>query len=34
MLQWKNSRLLSLLIALAIVAMVVGGWGWQLTWGW
>ena len=34
MLQWKNGRLLSLLVALAIVAMVIGNWGIQVTWGW
>jgi hypothetical protein len=34
MLQWKNGRLLSLLVALAIVAMVIGNWGFRFTWGW
>lgn len=34
MLQWKNPRLLALLVVLAVVAMAIGNWGWQLTWGW
>jgi hypothetical protein len=34
MLQWKNPRLLALLVALAVVAMAIGNWGWQITWGW
>jgi hypothetical protein len=34
MLQWKNPRLLALLVALAAVAMAIGNWGWHVTWGW
>lgn len=34
MLQWKNGRLLGVLIALAVIAMAIGNWGWRITWGW
>ncbi len=35
MLQWRNGRLIGVLVALAVVAMAIGNWGWQsLTWGW
>jgi hypothetical protein len=34
MLQWKNGRLLGILVVLAIVAMAIGNWGWHITWGW
>ena len=34
MLQWKNGRLLAILVVLALVAMAIGNWGWQITWGW
>jgi hypothetical protein len=34
MLQWKNGRLLGVLVALAAVAMAIGNWGWHITWGW
>jgi hypothetical protein len=34
MLQWKNPRLLALLVALAAVATAIGNWGWHVTWGW
>ena len=35
MLQWRNGRLVGILIALAALAMAIGNWGWQnFTWGW
>ncbi len=35
MLQWRNRRLVGVLVALAAVAMVIGNWGWdRFTWGW
>jgi hypothetical protein len=35
MLQWRNGRLVGVLIAVAAVAMAIGNWGWEsLTWGW
>jgi hypothetical protein len=35
MLQWRNGRLVGVLIALAAVAMAIGNWGWEsFTWGW
>ena len=35
MLQWKNGRLISLLVAVTALAVAIGNWGWEhLTWGW
>jgi hypothetical protein len=35
MLQWRNGRLVGVLVALAALAMAIGNWGWEsLTWGW
>lgn len=35
MLQWKNARLIALLVALGSLAAAAGNWGWNLfTWGW
>jgi len=35
MLQWKNARLVGLLVALGCLAAAFGNWGWEsLTWGW
>jgi hypothetical protein len=35
MLQWKNPRLVALLVALATVATAFGQWGWLARqWGW
>ncbi|NUT56172.1 MAG: hypothetical protein HOQ03_09345 [Thermoleophilia bacterium] len=35
MLQWKNGRLVGVLIALAALATAIGNWGWDsFTWGW
>jgi hypothetical protein len=35
MLQWRNTRLVGLLVALGSLAVVFGNWGWDLcTWGW
>ena len=35
MLQWRNGRLVGILVALAVVAMAIGNWGWErFTWGW
>jgi hypothetical protein len=35
MLQWRNGRLVGVLVALAVVAMAIGNWGWErFTWGW
>ena len=35
MLQWRNTRLLGVLVALALLATVIGNWGWdRFTWGW
>lgn len=35
MLQWKNGRLIGVLVALAALATAIGNWGWQnFTWGW
>jgi hypothetical protein len=35
MLQWRNGRLIGVLVALAAVAMAIGNWGWEsFTWGW
>jgi hypothetical protein len=36
MLQWRNGRLVGVLIAVAALAMAIGNWGWGnfTTWGW
>ena len=35
MLQWKNPRLVALLVALTTVAAALGQWGWAARqWGW
>jgi|RhiMethySRZTD1v2_1073278.scaffolds.fasta_scaffold4591813_1 hypothetical protein len=35
MLQWRNGRLVGVLIAVAALAMAIGNWGWEsFTWGW
>ena len=34
MLQWRNGRLISLLIAVTALAVAIGNWGWQFNWGW
>lgn len=35
MLQWKNARLVFLLVTLGSLAAAFGNWGWKLlNWGW
>jgi|RhiMetdeSRZDD1v2_1073273.scaffolds.fasta_scaffold403390_1 hypothetical protein len=35
MLQWRNGRLISLLVAVTALAVAIGNWGWEnFTWGW
>ena len=35
MLQWRNGRLVGVLVALAVIAMAIGNWGWErFNWGW
>jgi len=35
MLQWKNARLIGLLVSLGSLAAAFGNWGWgAFTWGW
>ena len=35
MLQWKNARLIALLVTLGTLAAAFGNWGWEtLNWGW
>jgi len=36
MLQWKNARLIALLVTLGSFAAAFGNWGWLLpfNWGW
>jgi hypothetical protein len=35
MLQWRNGRLVAVVIAVAALAMAIGNWGWEsFTWGW
>ena len=35
MLQWRNGRLISLLIAGTALAVAIGNWGWErFNWGW
>lgn len=35
MLQWKNARLIGVLVALGTLAAALGNWGWErFTWGW
>lgn len=35
MLQWKNARLVALLVTLGSLAAAFGNWGWEhFTWGW
>jgi hypothetical protein len=35
MLQWRNGRLVGVLIALVALATAIGNWGWDsFTWGW
>jgi len=35
MLQWKNARLIALLVTLGSLAAAFGNWGWEsFTWGW
>ena len=35
MLQWKNARLIGILVTLGSLAAAFGNWGWDLcTWGW
>ena len=35
MLQWRNGRLVGVLIALAALATAIGNWGWaSINWGW
>jgi hypothetical protein len=35
MLQWKNARLIGILVTLGTLATAFGNWGWErFTWGW
>jgi hypothetical protein len=34
MLQWKNARLIALLVSLGSLAAAFGNWGWLFNWGW
>ncbi len=35
MLQWKNARLIALLVTLGSLAAAFGNWGWErFNWGW
>ena len=35
MLQWRNGRLVTVLVTLVGLAAALGNWGWQShTWGW
>jgi hypothetical protein len=35
MLQWRNTRLVGVLVALGALAVAIGNWGWDsFTWGW
>ena len=36
MLQWKNTRLIGILVTLGLLAAAFGNWGWEnaRTWGW
>jgi hypothetical protein len=35
MLQWRNARLVGVLVTLGVLAAAFGNWGWEyFNWGW
>ena len=34
MLQWRNSRLIAVLVAVTALAVAIGNWGWESFRGW